>query len=197
MLCSTILNVLKKYKRAEAGIAAIEFAFILPFMLLLYFGLMDLTGMIGFSRKITAVANTMADLTAQNRTSVLKSDITDYYNAASLIMNPTPIGNVTINMYGYRMVGTTPTQQWKTTNGTGPGCNNAPQVSAMTPLMGAGNDLVVSVACYRFTPYVATFMGDKILGNTTIKVEQLIMVRPRSTAKLDCYTSTAQTTLCS
>ncbi len=184
------------FVRAEGGLAAVEFAFILPFMLVLYFGLVDLTGLIGFNRKITAVANTMADLVGQNRTSILVSDISDYYNAAALIMNPTPANQVTINLYGYRMVGTTPTQRWKTSNGVGPGCNNAPPVASMANLMAAGNDLIVSIACYRYTPYVATFMGDKLLGSTTIKVEQVIMVRPRSTAKLDCYTTAAMTTSC-
>jgi Flp pilus assembly protein TadG len=190
-------NLAKKFGCAESGIAAIEFAFILPFMLVLYFGLMDLTGLIGFNRKITAIANTMADLTGQNRTSVLKSDIADYFNAAALIMNPTPISNVTINVYGYRKVGTTPTQQWKTSNNLGPGCNSVPNTTTMTPLMAAGNDLVVAIACYRFTPYVAAFLGTKILGSSTIKVEQVIMVRPRTTARLDCYTTAAQTAACS
>jgi Flp pilus assembly protein TadG len=196
MLRMSPKNFAKRFGRAETGIAAIEFAFILPFMLMLYFGLVDLTGLIGFNRKITAIANTMADLTGQNRTSVLKSDITDYFNAAALIMNPTPISAVTINVYGYRMVGTTPTQQWKTSNSAGPGCNSTPNTGTMTPLMAAGNDLVIAIACYRYTPYVATFLGEKILGSTTIKVEQVIMVRPRTTNRLDCYTSAAQTTLC-
>jgi Flp pilus assembly protein TadG len=186
----------KSFARAEAGLAAIEFALILPFMLMLYFGLVDLTGLIGFNRKITSVANTMADLVGQNRTSVLLSDISDYYNATALIMSPTPANQVTVNLFGYRMVSGVPTQRWKTTNGTGPGCNTVPPAATMANLMAAGNDLIVSVACYRFTPYVATFMGDKLLGSTTIKVEQLIMVRPRSTAKLVCYTTTAQTAIC-
>jgi Flp pilus assembly protein TadG len=186
----------KSFAYAEAGIAAVEFAFILPFMLMLYFGLVDLTGLIGFNRKVTAIANTTADLTGQNRTTVLKADIADYYNAASLIMKPTPINTVTINVFGYRKVGSTPTQIWKTGNNAGPGCNSGPNTSAMLPLMAAGNDLIVAIACYRYTPYVATFMGDKLLSQTTIKVEQVIMVRPRSTAKLDCYTTAALTTLC-
>lgn len=189
-------SICKKFSRAEGGLAAIEFAFILPFMLMLYFGLVDLTGLIGFNRKITSVANTMADLVGQNRTSVLLSDISDYYNASALIMSPTPANTVTINLYGYRMVGGVPTQRWKTSNGTGPGCNSTPPTATMTNLMGAGNDLVVSIACYRYTPYVATFMGDKLLGSTTLKVEQVIMVRPRSTAKLVCYTTAALTAIC-
>jgi Flp pilus assembly protein TadG len=196
MIRPKLKSFTSKFLRAESGIAAIEAAFILPFMLLLYFGLIDLTAAIGFSRKITATANAVADLTAQNRTSVIKSDISDYYNAATMIMSPTPIANVSINVYGYRMVGSTPTQTWKTSNGSGPGCTAIPQSSAMTPLMSAGNDLIVAIACYNYTPYVATFLGHKILGTTSMKIEQTIMVRPRTTAKLDCYTSVALTTLC-
>jgi Flp pilus assembly protein TadG len=196
MIRSKLKSFSSKFLRADSGVAAIEAAFILPFMLMLYFGLFDLTAAISFSRKVTATANTVADLTAQNRTSILKSDVNDYFNAASMIMSPTPLANVTINVYGYRMVGVTPTQIWKTSNGSGPGCNAVPSVAKMTPLMAAGNDLIVSIACYNYTPYVATFLGDKLLGSTSIKIEQVIMVRPRSTAKLDCYTTVAQTASC-
>jgi Flp pilus assembly protein TadG len=185
-----------KFKGAESGIAAIEAALIMPFLLILYFGLIDITAAIGFSRKITATANTVADLTGQNRTSIIKADVSDYYNAASMIMSPTPISHVTIDVYGYRMAGSTPTQTWKTSNASGPGCTATPQTGTMTPLMTAGNDLIVVIACYNYTPYVATFLGDKLLGSTSIKIQQTIMVRPRTTAKLDCWTTVAQTALC-
>jgi Flp pilus assembly protein TadG len=197
MIISKPKSFTKTFLRAETGIAAIEFAFVLPFMLMLYFGLIDVTAAIGFSRKVTAVANTVADLTGQNRNSIIKSEISDYYNAASMIMSPTPISNVTINVYGYRMVGTTPTQTWKTGNNAGPGCTATPPTGSMTQLMTTGNDLIVAIACYNYTPYVATFMGENLLGSTSIKIQQTIMVRPRSTAKLDCFTTVAQTTLCS
>ncbi len=189
-------SLTKRFVRGDSGIAAIEATFVLPFLLLLYFGLFDITSAISFSRKITATSNAVADMVAQNRTSVIKADISDYYNAASMIMSPTPISNVTINVYGYRMVSTTPTQIWKTTNGSGPGCTALPKASAMTPLMAAGNDLVITISCYNYTPYVATFLGNKILGSTSMKIEQVIMVRPRSTLKLECFTTVAQTALC-
>ena len=66
----------------------------------------------------------------------------------------------------------------------------------MSGLMTAGNDLVVAQSCMTYTPYVATFMGTKIIGKTSFKIEQTIMVRPRSSAKLDCYTTASLTTLC-
>ena len=66
---STFRNFLRETK----GIAAIEVAFIMPVMFLLYFGLFDLTSLISVNRKVTYAASVVADLVAQNKTSVLKS----------------------------------------------------------------------------------------------------------------------------
>ena len=115
---------LQKFCRAETGVAAIEMAFILPFLLFLYFGLLDLTGYVSFNRKVTSVASAMGDLAGQSRNTILKSEIADYMNAANLIMKPTPANKVTINMFGFRNVAGTVVQVWKTGNGTGPGCSS-------------------------------------------------------------------------
>jgi hypothetical protein len=49
------------------------------FMLLLYFGLFDMTVPRFVNRKVTYPQRIVADLVAQNKTSVLKSKLTDYY----------------------------------------------------------------------------------------------------------------------
>ncbi len=188
---------LKKFWRAESGVAAIEMSFILPFLLLLYFGLLDLTGLVSFNRKITAVAASVADITSQNRNSVLKSNITDYMFANNMIMKPTPATKVTVKVYGYRKIGATISKVWQTSNGVGPGCDSAPNTAEMTPLMAAGNDLIVTQACMDYVPYVATFMGDKILGKTSFNVEQTVMVRPRPALQLTCYQTTVGGAVCS
>ena len=51
----------------DEGAAAIEFAFIMPFMLLLYFGLVDVTGLISMNRRVVSAAATMADLVANKK----------------------------------------------------------------------------------------------------------------------------------
>lgn len=177
---------LKTYLRAETGVAAIEMAFIMPFMLLLYFGLVDLTGLISFNRKITAVASATADLVGQNRTSIIKSDVLDYFKVAGMIMNPKPITDVKVTVYSYRLEGSTVTQKWKIDNGVGPACAKAPDISAMNLLMTAGNDLIVAQACMAYTPYVATFLGNNILGKTKFDVEQIVTLRPRASLQLNC-----------
>jgi Flp pilus assembly protein TadG len=185
------------FMKADNGIAAIETALILPFLLILYFGMIDLTALISFNRKITYSASVVADLVSQNRTSVLKTTVDDYYNAAELVMAPTPASNVRINLFGYRLVGSAATQIWKSSSGTGPTCDTIPETAAMPALMTANNDLVVAIACMDYTPYVGTFLGKELIGGTSFNVEQAIMVRPRSTATLTCYQTAVGGAVCS
>jgi TadE-like protein len=179
----------KTFRKAETGAAAVEMAFVLPFMLLLYFGLVDLTGLISFNRKITAVASSTADLVGQNQGVVLEPSITDYFKVAGLIMNPTPDSAVKVRIFVYRDVAGTVTQMWTKDNGKGPGCANAPATATMKPLMTAGNDLIVAQACMKFEPYVANFMGTSILGKTQFDVEQIVTLRPRATLTMNCLKS--------
>jgi hypothetical protein len=177
---------LRPYLYAQSGVAAIEFAFILPVMLLLYFGMMDLTTLVVNNRKVTTVASAVADLTSQNRTTVLESQVEDYMRVANLIVNPMPTDGVTVKVYGYRNSGGAPSPIWETSNGSGPGCSAAPSTSGYSDLMTAGNDLVVAQACMTYTPWIATFLGETILGSTFFNVEQAVVVRPRSTLVLTC-----------
>ena len=188
----------KNFLRETKGIAAIEVALVMPVMLLLYFGLFDLTSIISVNRKVTYSAGVIADLVTQNKTSVLKTDIQNYYNASDMVMDPIPSASVRVEVFGYRKTGTTISQLWKTNNGKGSSCGAAPATAAMAPLMVAGNDLVVSRVCTSYTPYASNFLGHAILGDAPIAVGETITERPRSTNQLTCYqTTVAAGTLCS
>jgi Flp pilus assembly protein TadG len=184
------------FARAEQGVAAIETAIILPFLLLLYFGMIDITALISHNRKVTYAASVVADLVTQNRTSILKATLTDYFKAAELIMEPTPANRTRIVVTGYRNVGGAVTQMWSTNNGMGPTCGAGPSTAEILPLMTATNDVIVAQACLEYTPYVATFVGVDILGATSFDVEQAVMVRPRSTTMLTCYNLTVGAAVC-
>lgn len=182
----------------DSGMPAIEFALILPFMCFLYFGLVDVTALISFNRKITASAGATADLVAQQRTDILKTTLQDYYNASAMILSPTPMSAVRVELFGFRTVGTSINKIWQTSNGTGPSCGAVPSTATMAPLMVAGNDVVVARTCMNWTPYMATFLGTKLLGATTFLVSQSISVRPRSSLTVTCWETTkADNTVCS
>jgi Flp pilus assembly protein TadG len=186
------------FLREDKGAAAVEFAFIIPFMMLLYFGLVDVTGLISLNRRIVSAATTMADLVGQQKTNVLASTITDQFNAAYVTMKPMASSNLRIEIFDYRRVGSTITLIWKTSNNQGPTCGADPVTTNMSPLMTAGNDVILARTCTTYSPAVANFMGSSILGATSFTVRQAISVRPRSSLSLNCYATTvAAGTLCS
>jgi Flp pilus assembly protein TadG len=187
----------RNFLRETKGIAAVEVALIMPALLILYFGLFDLTSLISVNRKVTYAASVVADLVAQNKTSILKADIQNYYNASDMIMVPIPSATVRVEVFGYKISGSTISQVWKTNNAKGSSCGAAPSTAAMAPLMVAGNDLVVARVCTTYTPYAGNFGTYKILGDTAMTVGETIIQRPRSTLKLTCYNTAVGGAVCS
>jgi hypothetical protein len=191
------MMMIRKFVKADKGMAGIEAALIMPFLLLMYFSLHDLTALITFNRKITSAASTVADVVGQAQTAnTTKAVILDDLNSVNMIMQPTPMADVHVDIFDYRMVGGTPVQKWQTHTTTGPACA-APAISNMPALMSAGNDVIVAVACMSYTPYVATFLGTNLLGSTSFMIQQTITARPRSAATLDCYNAGTSGALCS
>ena len=189
-------NMFGNFLRETKGIAAIEVAFIMPMMFFLYFGLFDLTALISANRKVTYAASVVSDLVAQNKTSVLKSDITSYFSATDMIMDPTPAA-VRVEVFGFRIAGVTISQIWKADNGQGGSCGAAPTTTAMAPLMVSGNDLVVARVCTTFIPTIASLLGKNILSDTSFVVSETITERPRSTLQLTCYQTVVNGAVCS
>lgn len=69
------------------GIAATEFAVIVPIMLLLLFSTVEICSALAMDRKVSLVARTIANLTSQG-TNASDTDLTNFFGAANLIMAP-------------------------------------------------------------------------------------------------------------
>lgn len=109
-LFSRATRALQRFWRARAGIAAVEFAFIMPMMLVLYFGISLLGQGLEISRKTQQASRTIADLTTQQLPSnsggttsngclihaavpcVSNTELADFFAAAQLVMTPFPSG---------------------------------------------------------------------------------------------------------
>src|ERR1700681_460141 len=72
-----------------SGIAATEFAVIVPLMLVMFFGTVEFSSGIAVNRKVTLVARTLSDLTSQNL-SVTDTQLTNFFNASTGMMWPYP-----------------------------------------------------------------------------------------------------------
>src|ERR1700704_3178140 len=73
--------------RDRRGVAAIEFAIIVPVMLLMFFGTVEFSSGVAVNRKVTLMARTLSDLTSQN-ISVTDTQLTNLFNASAGIMMP-------------------------------------------------------------------------------------------------------------
>ena len=180
-----MIRTLASLRRDQRGIAALEVAFIMPFLLFLYFGLVDLTAMISLNRKVTYASSVVADLVTQNDSTVLASDIDDYFNAAALVMKPTPMTDIRVDVYQYRIEGGGIVSKWHRNSPDGADCD-APDTTTMNTLMSDGNDLIVAVVCTTYAPYIASFLGQSILGATRFTMNEQIALRPRQSSTLEC-----------
>ena len=189
----TMKKILRRlgYIRSQSGAAAIEGALILPFVFLLFMGLQDFTALVSFNRKIIATSAMMSDTIAQYPNTITRQTITDIFNAVGLIMQPTPDTLVRVNVFGYTIKNGAPALNWQVNNANGPPCP-APDTTNFPALMTTGNDLVVSVSCFNFTPYFAN-----VVGGGSMLLHQTIAARPRASTTLNCVTVSGGNTLCS
>src|SRR4030081_1899269 len=71
----------------NSGLAAIEFAMVVPLMLVLFFGTVEFSTGVAVDRKVTLMARTLSDLTSQN-SSVTATQLNNIFNAGTGIMTP-------------------------------------------------------------------------------------------------------------
>lgn len=82
-----IRNALTGLHRNESGLAATEFAMLLPVLVLLFFGLVEASTAMTVNRKVAISANTLADLTAQSEF-LLEDDMDDLFDGVKSIVEP-------------------------------------------------------------------------------------------------------------
>jgi Flp pilus assembly protein TadG len=73
--------------RDYRGVAAIEFAMIVPIMLVLFFGTVEFSSGVAVDRKVTLIARTLSDVTSQS-ISVADADLANFFNSGCAIMYP-------------------------------------------------------------------------------------------------------------
>jgi Flp pilus assembly protein TadG len=83
-----LLARLSQFRRDHHGVAAVEFALVLPVMLVLYIGAMETSMVITMDRKVQSVAGAVGDLVARTEGNISADQLRDYFQASSGIMTP-------------------------------------------------------------------------------------------------------------
>ena len=156
----------------QRGVSAVEFAMVLPLMVTLYLGVVEISQGISADRKVTLTARTIADLVAQTST-INNSDMTNSLNAASAVMAPFPDTNlkVTVTSIAINSTGNATVSWSDTKNGTARAVGSS--VTLPAALVINDSSLVLSEVEYAYKPTI----GYIISGTLTLRDQ--IYMRPR------------------
>jgi len=167
------------------GIAATEFAIVVPVMLLLFFGTDEFASGISVDRKVTLMARTLSDLTSQN-TTVTDAQLTNFFNASAAIMTPyssSPVRSTITQLY-VDPATLAARVQWS--KGSTPRTAGT-SVTIPTALQVGGTYLIYSEVSYTFVPTVGY-----VLKNS-ITLSDFTFTRPRQSTCV-MYSTTVCTT---
>ena len=93
-ILSTLARWVRRFSAAEKGVAAVEFALILPIMLMLYVGMVEGSTLITMDRKVQTVSGSVGDLVARSNGLITSATLNDYVKVAAGIMTPYPVGSL-------------------------------------------------------------------------------------------------------
>ncbi len=176
----------RRFLADKRGVSAVEFAMLLPLMVTLYLGGVEVSSAVAIDRKMTLVAHTLGDLVAQ-ATSVDNPTMTSILSATTAVMAPYPdtnlkitVSSVQINSQGVAKV------SWSDTkNGTARSIGST--VTLPAALNVASTSLIWAEASYAYTPTI----GYVMTGTKTL-TDQIYM-RPRLS---DCVLRPTTQTSC-
>jgi Flp pilus assembly protein TadG len=94
---TSIGSLLRRFCRERAGVAAVEFSLILPVMLALYVGGVEIGDGFAIDTRVTLIARSVTDLTTQYIT-IDNQDMSSILGASTAIAAPYAAANVTVTV---------------------------------------------------------------------------------------------------
>jgi Flp pilus assembly protein TadG len=168
-----------KLGRDRRGVAAVEFAIIVPLMLVMFFGTVEFSSAVAVDRKVSMTVQSLADL-ASRYTSIGDTDMTNFTIIANAMMTPyssTPLQTTVTEVYIDPSTGVARTQWSK---GAAPrAVSSTVPVPANLIARDSSNNiiaaqyLIFSEASYVYTPAVGYVM------RTGVTLSDKSYMRPR------------------
>jgi len=159
-----------------SGLAAIEFAIILPLMLLLYLGSFEIAEAVSLKRQVVLTASTVANIVTQYASISQTSEMPDILNASSAVLAPHPVANAIVTVSCIKIDGNgTATVAWsQSLNGA---ARNIGQTVNLPPGLDVPNtSLILGETTYAYNPLM-DFMH---IG--TLDLYSSVYMSPRSSS---------------
>jgi Flp pilus assembly protein TadG len=189
----------QRWRGDKRGVAAVEFAFIVPIMFTMFVGAVELSQAIIVDRRVTQVASSMADLVARKESSINLSEIGDITKIGGYIMMPysqTPLRVVVRNVTSSSSDAKQTKESWQCTF-KGIGSNPEPTCTCMNDIYNIPDNLVtttdsvvVAEVEYDYQPLIFDYFMKKGFPNGTKGGEGIytlmerIFMKPRGQAAM-------------
>jgi Flp pilus assembly protein TadG len=180
---SAIVRRLRRFHDNQDGVSAVEFAMLLPLMITLYLGSIEITEAVSVDRKMTLVAGTIGDLVAQTPTCVSASKINDIFVTGEKVLVPfkpaimkAVITSVQIKPDQSAIVAWSEPYHGATPHGTGS------NVTTLIPaaLRTVAGSVIWAEAYYTYTPTIG-----KVIAPSGILLSEKVFLKPRVISSVD------------
>jgi Flp pilus assembly protein TadG len=163
---------LSRCAQDERGVSAVEFALLLPLMVTLYLGGVEVSQGLTIDRKVTLVARTVADLAAQAST-ITNADMNNILDASTAVMLPYSVdkAKVTVSQVSIDANGKATIAWSSSKNGTAR--TQGSTITLPAALNIANSSLIWGEVSYEYKPVI----GYVITG--TMNLTDQIYMRPR------------------
>lgn len=155
-LLHRLTRLLRRFAVAREAAAAVEFALIVPVMLVLYAGSIELSDLINVDRRVTVIAGTVGDLVARMDGDIYDNELTDYFTAAEEIITPYSTTGLKqlITCVKVNAAGTTATVQWSKGSGGATEKTNGATLTLPAAILNISKDkyVIVSETAYSYKP---------------------------------------------
>lgn len=177
--------------RDRRAVSAVEFALLLPVMLVLFIAGNELSQALTIYRKVSHTGSALGDLVSQVA-SISTAEMTNILAAATAIMTPYSASGVQIVVSA---VNYTTANGFKVSWSVGQNTSawtqcSAPPITIPSGLVTDGQQLIVTKVQYTYTSTFSTFMKD-ILGGTSLTLSDVSYLRPRVSSTVTYTTQCA------
>ena len=156
--------------RDRNGVSAVEFAIILPVMLVMFFGTVETTQAVYSARKLTTTVRIIGDLAARNAT-MTAGEGTNIMSAATAVLAPFSASNASLLITGVSINSSgVATVTWSLgRNKTPRTCGATVSIPAgLKPAAGKTGFLVVAEGSMTYTPTIGYVMTGSMTSDETM-----------------------------
>jgi len=161
--------------RDRRGVSAVEFAMLVPILILMYVGTVEIGNLLTLMRRVETVASTAADLSAQKR-DVSNAELADIVAASTSILSPydtTPLKVVVSSVVADQ--NNSGKVAWSCSN-SGAGRAAGSSYALPTGTTVANASVIVAEVTYAFTPLLDL---ENIFSPGALNLQRTIYARPR------------------